>query len=51
MSTATETNYSLISGKLDRLRQKWSWYIALDGLAKSLGLLAFAAFVLIGCFY
>jgi hypothetical protein len=48
MSTATETNYSLISGKLDRLRQKWSWYIALDGLAKSLGLLAFAAFVLIG---
>lgn len=48
MSNKTETDYFLIYRKLDRLRQRWSWYIALDGLAKSLVLLAIAAFLLIG---
>jgi len=48
MNITPKTKYSLISGKLDRLRQQWSWYVALDGLAKSLVLIAIVAFVLIG---
>jgi hypothetical protein len=48
MSMATETNYSLISDKIYRLRQRWSWYVVLDGLAKSLILITLAAFILIG---
>ena len=48
MNPATNTDYSLISAKLDRLRQRWSWYVALDGFVKSLILLAVAVFMLIG---